>query len=396
MTGTRAVITGIGVATPLGVGADELWSRLVEGSRELRPPTGRAGVPLPARAGVFAPEFEAERWFEPRALRKISNLSRLTTVATALAFDAAGLARGPGTTPGDALVEGGCVLGTTFGSSSYHLDYHERLRREGFDAGGALLFTQSVFNAPAGHASQVFGMRGPSLALVGGESVGLEAIQLASDRLRLGSAPFFVAGGGDESSDLVCASARAMGLVADDFGPDGALPFVEGACALVLEDPAFAHARGAPTRGAVLGTAGVSAGGTERLARAARLALADAGVGIEALDLVVLGTCGAGGSAEARALANAWPDAAEAAWTAPKSVVGEGFAFTSALAAAVAVLARERGVVPPTRDAETVGPELADRFRARADPRTIEHVLVAWGTSRGSAAALVVGPESRA
>jgi len=391
LTGARAVITGLGVVAPLGVGNEAFWTRLMEGAPELVRPRARDGVPAPTYASVFEPELAAERHFDRRALRKISNLSRATTVATAFSVEDAGLDRA-------ALAGAGCVFGTAFGSSAYHLEYHERLRREGLDAAGALLFTQSVFNAPAGHASQVFGFRGPSVALVGGEAVGLEAILLASDRVRLGRLPLALAGGGEESFDLVTASLRSMGLVGDDLD-DTRLPVAEGACIALLEPVTSARARAASPWGAILGSGQVGTPGTDRLARAAELALTDAGLGVDALDLVVAGSAvePAEWSALDRRLTRDRDSARDPGprWTAPQTWIGEGFAFTSAALVAVACLARRHAVVPPTRAPERTCGALARRFRARPEERAIERVLVVAGTSRGSAAALVLGADGR-
>ena len=78
---------------------------------------------------------------------------------------------------------------------------------------------------------------------------------------------------------------------------------------------------------------------------------------------------------------------------APKAALGEGFAFTSAAQALIAVQSIEEGVVPPT-----VGfpPELSRSLglRIASEPMEaeIEHSLAVSVNSRGNAAAVVFGP----
>ena len=134
------------------------------------------------------------------------------------------------------------------------------------------------------------------MTLVGGEAVGLQAITMAADRIRLGSVAV-LAGGAEESASLTTQSLMACGLV------DQRRPFAEGAAMMLLQSgngPALAR---------VLG----SGRSRDGVASARRLALEDAGV------------------------VDVDREIDPGVWT------GQGFAFTSAARAALGVLEIVRG-----------------------------------------------------
>ncbi len=292
------VLTGASIVHPAAVGVPALRDRLASGTTAPRSaPRCRPGLVVPGPAAVFEPEFEAERWVDPRAVRKVSILSRHAVAAARLALDDARF--------GDDLPrdEGSVCLGSAFGSAGYHLEYHEALHRTGGRGGSALLFSECVFNSACGHVSRALGLRGANHALVGGEDVGLAAIALGADRVASGATPLVVAGGAEEHSDLIHASLRAEGLL------DPADPFAEGAAFVVVEDEEAARRRGASIRARILGS------GRGDPASAMRRAAAEAGREPEFTIGVV-----------------------------PRAVLGEGFAATSAALALLGAFALEGGV----------------------------------------------------
>jgi 3-oxoacyl-(acyl-carrier-protein) synthase len=290
---------------------------------------------------------------DARALRRVSNLSRYAVAAARLALARGGSA--PETADGTAI-----LLGTSFGSAQYHFDYYEKLALGGLREASPLLFSECVMNAAPGHVAMALGLRGASLALVGGEEVGLAAVAEGAERLRLGDAAAVLAGGGEEYCDFVHAGLGRRGFVTsargEPFAGREAPPFFgEGAALLHLEPEATARASGAPVLALVAGwgaaRSGKAGGEAEAVERAARLALNEARLAPQDLDLVVASASGGPlDAAEARGLGRALsaPRARPLLVAAPKAALGEGFAFTSAAQAAVAVLALREGVVPPS------------------------------------------------
>lgn len=113
--GRDVVITGLGAISALGVGKDDLWNGLVEGSTGLRPLQRLDASGMPCKVGGEATEFSV-RDFLPKSYRKATKVMardiELAVVAAALAVKDAGLAtradEGDQTMPSNRL---GCQIG---------------------------------------------------------------------------------------------------------------------------------------------------------------------------------------------------------------------------------------------------------------------------------------------
>ena len=116
MTPERDVfITGIGLISCLGIGADENWSRLTEGVSGVAPIRRFDASALPTRiAGEIPGGFEDffARRFPKRTRRHTALFSQLSLAGTLLALEDAGLDLGK-STPGRT----GICLGTGAGTA---------------------------------------------------------------------------------------------------------------------------------------------------------------------------------------------------------------------------------------------------------------------------------------
>src|SRR5689334_24704888 len=88
----RIVITGMGLVTPLGVGATAFWQGLAAG----RSATGPATLCNPAglACGVVAevPDFAPQSFMDAKEARKLSRASQFAVAAARMALDDANLA----------------------------------------------------------------------------------------------------------------------------------------------------------------------------------------------------------------------------------------------------------------------------------------------------------------
>jgi 3-oxoacyl-(acyl-carrier-protein) synthase len=404
-------VTGLGVVSALGFGADELWEGLLGGACALGPsPTSPRGVPVPRSAGaVGGATHRVEELVDPRTLRRLATLSRHALGAAALALRESGTLErwAREGDQGAALRDATAVLlGTSYGPSAYHFEYYEKLFTNGIKDASPLLFSESVMNAAPGHVAIHWKLRGPSLALVGGEEVGLAAVADALDRIRLGESSAALAGGAEEYCDFVHAALATRRVIAaergEPFSGAEAGSFLgEGAAFLFLEDPAPGAGDAATGNLVEVAGAGFARGpaGPGGPARAVELAvggaLADAGVGPEAVDLVVASASGRRlDREEAIGLDRALLSGARRPRrpihvVAPKAALGEGFAFTSAIQALVAVKALQEGTVPPA-PAGAQAALLPPGFEMPRDPveADLEGALAVALGARGNAVAV--------
>jgi len=395
------VVTGVGVVSPLGTGSDEAWRAfaagdggirvLADGDQRLQRGVDPNAVPEIGRAGWV-------RGFEPRAfirsphLRRMDWCSRMLVAVVRQAFDAAGL----GELAEDARPRTALVVGSAFGNQRETAVYLERVLKTGPAAAQPMLFPNLVLNAAAGYAAIELGVEGPNVCVAEHEASGEAALATAFDLLRSGICDVVCAAGVDELSGFQIETMSHLRLLHPDSmtpegrelawrrgrGTSGAFVPGEGAAALVLERAAHARSRGARAR-ATLAAARVGAceAGAYALPRDAEAAAARllelAGEPASSISGVVGGANGvAARDRFEAALQHALAAAARrpAGYAPYKRLVGD-WGAAGALAAALAVLALEAGVLPG-------GPQPAGGEAAAVhDPRR----LLVPGVARGGA-----------
>ncbi|MBE1463276.1 3-oxoacyl-[acyl-carrier-protein] synthase II [Kibdelosporangium phytohabitans] len=231
-------------------------------------------------------------------------------------------------------------------------------------------------NGPAAWVSMQLNAQAGAHTPVSACASGAEAIAAGLDLIRAGRADVVVAGGTEACLHPLplTSFAQMRALSADDGEPDRACrPFDvarngfvlgEGAAMVVLERAGHAEARAAKAHGAVLG-AGISssavhitASDTHGQIRAITKALRDSGAEPGDIGHVHAHATSTpqGDLAEAQAIAKAV--GVHPVVTATKSMTGHLLGASGALGAVAAILALRDGKVPPTRNLDTLDPEI--------------------------------------
>ncbi len=268
-------------------------------------------------------------------------------------------------------------------------------------------FANSVINAAAGQAAIWHDLRGVNSTISAGEASGLLAIASAADLIRTGRADALLAGGAEElcyESFLGFDRAGRLCPVEQDPLPfdarRGGFALGEGAALLMLEEAGAAAARGARVLAEVVG--GGSAFDASRdgegvagaVARALRLALADAGLEPAEVDCL---SAGANGSVEAdrreaRGVADAF-GSCNLPVTAIKSMLGEALGASGAFQAVALLGTLDDGVLPgirglgqPAEDCPLSNLSAASRRLDR-----VQHGMAVAAGSGGHTCAVVLG-----
>ncbi|MBS2531153.1 beta-ketoacyl-[acyl-carrier-protein] synthase family protein [Catenulispora sp. NF23] len=367
-----AVVTGIGLVTPAGIGVSENWKRVVAGI-----PTAAIHAELADCALSMAccvPDFPPGT----PGLRRGWQFDPFTQFAVTAAHEAltrAGL--DPDAWPDSSRVA--VVLGSGSGGAATMEEQIVRMRRGGPNRVSPLTLPMGLANMAAGQIAIEFGAQGPCLAPSTACASGATAIGIGRDLLRTGAADIVIAGGADACITPMYISALfrmgALSRRTDDAGTasrpfdvdrDGML-LAEGAGVLILESEEHARQRGARPLARIAGF-GASAdahhvtsphpeGRGAKLAM--RNALADAGLGAGDVDYVnAHGTSTPlNDSVEAKAIhAVLGPDVAVSS---TKGVTGHPLGAAGAIEAAYAVLAILDGVIPPTANLTRPDPVMA-------------------------------------
>lgn len=244
----RIAITGIGVVSPLGVGAPAFWQSLSAGQSGIAELRGFDPGP---RWAAQVPEFPARDFVPAALLRRMDRLSRMIVTASAMAFADGGLAPTSEAAGEDQAV----VVGSELGNVSESAQFLERVFLKGPALASPMLFPNLVLNAPASQVAMALGWRGPNLTVSEAEVSGETAVAAAADLLRRGRAKAVIAAAGDELSAVVHTALRRFRYLSPrrrgrewsspfDRGANGPVAG-EGAAALLLEGERSAERRGA-------------------------------------------------------------------------------------------------------------------------------------------------------
>jgi 3-oxoacyl-[acyl-carrier-protein] synthase II len=125
-------------------------------------------------------------------LRRIDAVSRVALVCARLLFDDAGRMPGPG---GDDNI--GIALGTFTAGLDAVVEYMVGLTERGPTVVPAILFSNTVANAPASLCAIEFGLRGPNVTFNQREASSLAAIVFSVGAIRDGRIAAMVSGGAD-------------------------------------------------------------------------------------------------------------------------------------------------------------------------------------------------------
>ncbi len=406
----RAVVTGIGVLAPGGVGIDDFWKSTRSGASVLGPVTREGCTRLPLRIAGEVHGFDVEAAVEGRYLVQTDRFTHYAIAAADLALEDARLDLGDA-----APFTVGVVTAAGSGGGEFGQRELQNLWGQGPRFVGPYQSIAWFYAASTGQISIRGGFKGPCAVVAGDEAGGLDALAHAARTIRRGTDTVVV--GATEAPlapySMVCQLGyRELSLSVD---PERAyLPFTADACGFapaeggamfVVEDETSARRRGARIR-AVLAGHGATFTGASRwdesrygLAHAIRGALAEAQCAPDEIDVVFADAIGVpeADRAEVRALADALGEhAAHVPVTAPKAGTGRAYCGAPMLDTAAAVLAMEQGLVPPTPNVTDVchDIDLVTGFARSAELRT---ALVLSRGLMGSNAALVLrrGPDGR-
>ncbi|MCZ2827248.1 beta-ketoacyl synthase N-terminal-like domain-containing protein [Modestobacter sp. VKM Ac-2986] len=393
---TGLLVTGIGVVAPTGVGVEAHWSSLLRGEPAIRPIEGfdteQYGVTLAGQVRDFDPkEFVA-----PQLMVQTDRWTWTSLAAATLAAQDAGYEA-----PEDAYATS-VFLAAGSGGNEFSQHEIQGLWAKGPKSVGAYQSIAWFYAASTGQLSIRDGYKGPSGVVVSEGAGGLDSIGWARRVARRGTPAVLVGGteAGVTPYALLCQA--TSGRLSTATRPEDAYkPFDrranghvigEGGAILLLEEPGAARARGAQhVWGEVAGYGATHdahhhedpAPDATQYARAIRIALADAGITPDDVDLVLADGAGLPelDALELEALQRVFGGrATPVPVTAPSSWTGRLMAGGSALNVATALLAIRDGIVPGTAHlddpVDAPGVDLVQQSRVQ-DVRTV--VVLARG-----------------
>ena len=399
----RVVVTGMGIACPLGLGVEHVWKRMLNAESGISGIQSFDAAALPARIAGQVPAgtkagggLDISEWIPVKDQKKMDRFIQFAMVAAEEAVEDSGWR------PEDE--EARCRTGVMIGSGIGGLEtIHEaaQLAVHGKSKRISPFFIPSaLINLASGQVSIRYGFKGPNHSVVTACATGVHALGDAARLIALGDADVMVAGGAEAA---VCelgvagfCAARALSTGFNDTPQAASRPwdegrdgFVmgEGAGVVVLEEYEHAKARGARIYAEVIGY-GMSgdayhitapAEGHEGAFRAMKAALASAKV--TPADVQYVNAHGTstplGDDLELEAVERLWGDSVRGlAMSSTKSAVGHLLGAAGAVEGIFSILAIRDKVAPPTLNLEKPSCEsVIDRVALHAQERKIEIAL---------------------
>jgi len=374
VTRRRAVITGIGAVTPLGLTLEETWDGLVAGRSGVGAISLFDASDMPVRIAGEVPGFDPRRYMTAKEARRMARCSQLAIAAAQEATADAGLS-----VPVVEPERVGVLVGSAIGGYDLMIDGVDQFRSRGIGRVNPFLIISSLVNMPSFQVSRWAEARGPISTVVTACATGTQAIGEAAEYIRRGAADVMIAGGVDTCVHFAPLAGFLSMRVLSTFNedpPGASRPFDaerdgfvmgEGCGLLVIEELGHAQARGARIRAEVLGQA--SSSDAFHMAhpdpqgmgasRAMQWALDDARLDAAEVDYInAHGTATvANDSTETTAIKRVF---GERAYSIPisstKSMLGHTMGGAGAIEAAVCILTMEQGIVHPTINLETPDP----------------------------------------
>lgn len=399
----RVVVSGMGIVSPLGLGVEHVWRRLLRGDCGIGTINAFNSDDMACRVAGQVPKgtradhhLDIDEWLPRRSHLRMGRFSQLALVAASQAIDDAGWTP---TDEEDLCATGICIGSGCGGMESWH-EHAARLRDRAGQGSPEDFLRSALIHQVAADIAEKFSFRGPRLAVSTACATGVHAIGDAARLIMLGDADVMIAGGAEAA---VCelgvagfCAARALSTGFNDTPMQASRPwdrdrdgFVmgEGAGVLVLEELEHARRRGARIYAEVSGY-GMSgdafhmtapAEGHAGAVRAMRAAMRNGRIAPGEIQYVnAHGTSTPlGDDLELEAVERVFgEDAHGLAMSSTKSATGHLLGAAGAVEAIFSILAIRDGVAPPTLNLDAPSrASVIDRVAKTAQERKIKIAL---------------------
>ncbi|MDJ0614220.1 MAG: beta-ketoacyl-ACP synthase II [Rhizobiaceae bacterium] len=370
----RVVVTGIGMVTPLGCGAEETWKNILAGKNAAEKIDNFEVSDIAAQIACQIPQgdgsngtYNPDDWMEPKEQRKVDPFIVYSMAASEMALNDADWHP----TEDEDRFRTGVLIGSGIGGLQGIEQTSLLLAERGPRRVSPFFIPGRLINLASGQVSIRHGLKGPNHSVVTACSTGAHAIGDAARLIMLGDADVMVAGGAESPVCRISmagfAACKALSTSYNDDPKSASRPYDkdrdgfvmgEGAGTVVLEEYEHAKARGAKIYAEVAGY-GLSGDAFHITApaedgdgafRCMSAALRNAGLEASDIDYInAHGTSTMADTIELGAAERLLGDAAgKASMSSTKSAIGHLLGAAGAVEAIFSLLAIRDNIAPPT------------------------------------------------
>ncbi len=249
----KAVITGMGVISPIGNDIDSFWAAIKAGKSGLGPITRFDATEFDSKVAAEVKNFDPGLYMDKKDARKMALFTQFAVAAAVQAWKEAAL-------DGSAvdMERTAVVMGNGIGGIEIFEESHKKLLSSGPSRMLPLTVPLMIGNEAAGNIAIHFGIKGPAFTAVTACASGADALGQALDMIRSGRADVVVTGGTEGAISAFAVGGfcmlKALSTAYNDHPEKASRPFDaardgfvigEGAGVVIVESEAHAKARGA-------------------------------------------------------------------------------------------------------------------------------------------------------
>lgn len=371
---TRAVVTGLGAVTPLGLGVDTFWKGLTAGRSGIREIQSFDASDLDVRIAGEVPDFNPADHMDPKKARRMDRFAQFGVAATREAIADAGLE-----ITDENRERIGIMMNTGGGGIPTMAHEVRNMAERGPKRVSSLLIPLYAPNMASCQVAISFNIHGPTVTSVAACAAGVQAFVDAVYMIERGDVDVVVTGGTEAGLIPVAlagmANMRALSRRNEapekasrpfDADRDGFV-FSEGAAVAILESEEHAARRGATpiayAHGGFYSSDAFHITAPDPSGRGAstamRGALRRAELNPTDIDYIAAHATATsiGDIAETNTIKNVFGDHAyEVSISANKSMLGHLLGAAGAVSSLACILAIRDGIIPPTTNLETPDP----------------------------------------
>ncbi len=371
----RVVVTGVGMVSPVGLTRDETWKNLLAGKSGIDTISAFDPDGLETTIAGEVTDFDPTTYVDRKQARRMDRFVQFAAAAALEAVEQSGLEVDAGNQERVSVIVASGIGGIITLEQQIGV-----MSQRGASRVSPFLVPMMLPDMASGQVSMLLGAKGPNFATVSACSSGADALGVAFDLVRQGTADAAVAGGAEAAiSPIGVAGFNACKALSkrNDEPQKASRPFDaerdgfvlgEGAGILVLESLDSVMERGGAPIAEIVGYGATAdahhitqpAPAGEGGARAMTLALQDGGVGPEEVDYInAHGTSTPlNDKAETQAMKAVFDEEVyRIPISSTKSMTGHLLGAGGSLEGAVTVMAIHKGAIPPTINLEFPDPD---------------------------------------
>ncbi len=372
----RAVITGMGIVSPLGIGLEQNWECLIRGKSGVGYIDKFDTTEYRTKFAALVKDFNPQDFMSPKLVKRIDYFIQMALAATRMAVENSGIK-----IEGEFAERVGAYVGCGLGGLESIERFDQIMMAKGPNRVSPFFIPMLIANMAPGQISIEFGAKGPNLSVSTACAAGAHAIGESYRMIQMGVAEAMITGGAEAVvTPLALAGFNSMRALSErnDAPEKASRPFEknrdgfvmgEGSGILILEELEHALERGATIYAEIIGY-GLSADayhmtapaeGGEGAVRCMRMALKSAKVPLDDIDYInAHGTSTElNDLSEFQAINTVFADREKLMpVSSTKSMTGHLLGAAGGVEAIYTALTIDRGIIPPTINYEEPDPRI--------------------------------------